>query len=196
MSEWISQAGLPQERVVGPWRELPATIAVLREIADGKMPKGEAPLQYPIFLKACHITQGVQHGTTMVASQAAFKEKWDKYAPTHPPTCLLFAKQRGVVCVCVCVLSNWVHITRPWVKGRNCPHSRVHPIGPSDCRWRLSTARRAFEQRARSCAHDPRHSPLFSHTKRGYESESESHFMLRTTCKLLVRSECNKCCLH
>jgi hypothetical protein len=34
---------------------------------------------------------------------------------------------------------------------------------------------RGFEQRARSCAHDPRHSPLFSHTKRGYESESESH---------------------
>jgi hypothetical protein len=109
MSEWISQAGLPQERVVGPWRELPATIAVLREIADGKMPKGEAPLQYPIFLKACHITQGIQHGTTMVASQAAFKEKWDKYAPTHPLTYLLLAKQRSVVCVCVCVLSHWVH---------------------------------------------------------------------------------------
>ena len=69
MSKWIAQAGLPQQRVVGPWRELPATIALLREIADGKMPKGEAPLQYPIFIKACHITQGIQHGTKMVKSQ-------------------------------------------------------------------------------------------------------------------------------
>jgi hypothetical protein len=27
------------------------------------------------------------------------------------------------------------------VKGRICPHSSVHPIGPSDCIWRLSTPR-------------------------------------------------------
>ena len=60
-------------QVVGPWRQLPATVATLREIADGKMPDGEKPLQYPIFLKACHITQGIQHGTHFVRSQVLQK---------------------------------------------------------------------------------------------------------------------------
>jgi hypothetical protein len=57
------------------------------------------------------------------------------------------------VCVCVCVLSQWVHgavaavphlpslkstFTGPLLQCRICPHSNVHPTGPSDCIQRLS----------------------------------------------------------
>jgi hypothetical protein len=79
MTDWIEANGLPQLRRVGPWRQLPKTVAVLREIADGKMPDKEAPLKYPIFLKACHITQGIQHGTHFIKSQADFAEHFQEH---------------------------------------------------------------------------------------------------------------------
>lgn len=71
MSDWIASNGMPLPRIVGPWRTEAATVAVLRKIADGKMPDKEAPLRYPVFLKACHITQGIQHGTHMVKSEVS-----------------------------------------------------------------------------------------------------------------------------
>eukprot|EP00038_Savillea_parva_P029180 m.69333 g.69333 ORF g.69333 m.69333 type:complete len:490 (+) comp8576_c2_seq1:2447-3916(+) len=82
MTDWIALNGLPQPRRVGPWRQLPATIATLREIADGKIPeneKNQSKLKYPIFLKACHITQGVQHGTHIIKSEKDFKDNFQKH---------------------------------------------------------------------------------------------------------------------
>jgi hypothetical protein len=43
------------------------------------MPDKEAPLKYPIFLKACHITQGIQHGTHFIKSQADFAEHFHEH---------------------------------------------------------------------------------------------------------------------
>lgn len=80
MTEWLAANNLPQPRMVGPWRELPKTIATLREIANGRMPDGEKAISYPFFLKACHITQGVQHGTHLVKSQQDLKDNFETYA--------------------------------------------------------------------------------------------------------------------
>jgi len=62
MTQWLIGAGLPTPAIAGPWRTLEGTVTALRE--------GSFDLRFPVFLKACHITQGDQNGVLKIKTKA------------------------------------------------------------------------------------------------------------------------------
>eukprot|EP00041_Stephanoeca_diplocostata_P001216 m.19168 g.19168 ORF g.19168 m.19168 type:complete len:417 (+) comp11725_c0_seq1:117-1367(+) len=75
MSQWLKDAEIPQQPILGPWRNLSSAVAALHAIKDGT----ESGIQFPLLLKACHITQGGQHGVNFIDSKEAFAERFDEY---------------------------------------------------------------------------------------------------------------------
>lgn len=75
MSQWLKDAEIPQQPILGPWRNLSGAISALHALKDGT----ETGINFPLLLKACHITQGGQHGVNFIRSREDFTKRFDEY---------------------------------------------------------------------------------------------------------------------
>ena len=76
MSEFLARNKVRQMPILGPWRgTVEKTLDQLKFLRD--MAPGQSPdLTYPIFIKACHLTQGAQKGFHVIRSQKDLRERW------------------------------------------------------------------------------------------------------------------------